>query len=352
MLKALELAERGRLTTWSNPWVGCVIVKDNEIIGEGFHSLRGQPHAEPNAIANCTIDPIDADVYVTLEPCSHYGLTPPCCELLVRKRVKRVFVALEDPDDNVKGRGIKFLADHGIETFVGLCRHEVELSMRPYLHHRKTGKPFVVCKVACGINGGINCVDGSSQWITGDEARKDVHKLRAESQAVLVGVGTVLADNPQLTVRGELSTKIKSQPLRVVIDPSGKSLAHPGLNIHDLTQAQTLIVTCTKDSVEADNLIKMPGETVDIDELLLNLGKRGILQILVEGGAETWSKFISQDKADLLVIYQAPKIMSGKNFYTGSFPDNIKDAENWNIEAYTPIGYDLKIVLTPPRRAI
>lgn len=335
------------MTTSPNPWVGCVVVKDGHIIGEGFHKYRGEPHAEPNAVVNCTVDPSDADVYVTLEPCSHYGLTPPCCELLAAKKVKRVYVALEDPDDKVKGRGIRYLNERHIETHVGLCRNEVERSMRPYLHHRLTGMPLVVCKVACGLNGNINCMDKSSQWITGEDARKDVHRLRAESQAVMVGVGTVLADNPQLTVRGDLSMKIKAQPLRVILDPSAKCIAMQHLNIHDPSQAPTLIVTCNTDIPDADNILKMPSP-IDMKLLLANLGKRGVLQILVEGGAETWTRLIEDGLVNRLIIYQAPKIMSGKNFFHGLRPASIKDVSNWKLERSTVLGEDVKIELMPP----
>lgn len=347
-MRALELAEMGRMTTWPNPWVGCVVVKNGDIIGEGFHRYRGEPHAEPNAIRNCKIDPHDADVYVTLEPCSHYGLTPPCCELLNSKKVKRVYVALEDPDEKVKGRGIRFLNDNGIETIVGLCRKEVERSMRPYLHHRLTGMPFVVCKVACGLNGNISCIDNSSQWITGDAARSDVHKLRAESQAVMVGIGTVLADNPKLTVRGEFATKIKAQPLRVILDPSGKSLSSKELNIHDEVQAPSLIVTSNGDVPDGASVFKMPDNAFDMKLLLAHLGKRGILQVLVEGGAETWTRLIEDGLVNQMVIYQAPKIMKGKNFFHGLRPSSIKDVTNWKLESSSVLGEDIKIELTPP----
>jgi len=354
MMKALELAERGRLTTWPNPWVGCVIVKNGIVIGEGFHRLRGEPHAEANAFMNCTVDPADSDVYVTLEPCSNYGnkLTPPCCELLVRKQVKRVYVALQDQDDKVKGRGIRYLNDQGIETIVGICQEQVQLSLRPYLHHRTTGKPFVICKVACGMNGNINCRDGSSQWITGDHARQDVHRLRAESQAVLVGVGTVFADNPQLTVRGEFCDRVKSQPLRVILDPSGRCFTNLSLNIHNLVDAETLIVTCNPNVLHSKTVLKMPGSVIDIDALLVHLGGRGILQLLVEGGADTWTRLIEGNHVNSIIIYKAPKILTGKNFYNGVWPENIKDVPSWTLESSTILGDDIKIVLLPPSGVI
>ena len=351
MLRAIELAAKGRLTTWPNPWVGCVIVKNGKVIGEGYHRIRGEPHAEPNAVCNATEDIEGSDVYVTLEPCSHHGLTPPCCELLTRMRVARVFVAQVDPDEKVSGRGINYLNARGISTFVGICNKEATYQLRSYLHHRRTGRPWVLGKIACSINGSINCLDGTSQWITSANSRSDVHRLRAESQAVIVGVKTVLADDPLLTVRGAEAANIKSQPLRVILDPRGRTLTEElsHLKVRNPKVSQSVFFT-TKETDSIQEIVNVPmieEGTINLDCVLSYLGKKGILQVLVEGGADTLSNFIQADLLNELVVYQAPTLFAGKNFFNGTFPSTISEVKSWNVDSCELLGQDIKLVMSP-----
>src|SRR2546421_3538656 len=201
MAAAVALGEQGRLTAAPNPWVGCVLVRDSEIVGRGFHRAAGEPHAEALALAQAGGRARGATAVVTLEPCTHFGRTPPCTPALVEAGVARVVVAVLDPDPRVSGRGVEELRAAGVAVDVGVGAAEAEASLRPYLHHRRTGRPLCLLKAAVSLDGRTAAADGTSQWITGPEARADSHRLRVESQAVVVGAGTALADRPALTAR-------------------------------------------------------------------------------------------------------------------------------------------------------
>ena len=180
MARAIALGSKGRITAPPNPWVGCVIVKDGIVVGEGFHQTAGEPHAEIHALQQAKEQAMGATVYVTLEPCVHHGRTPPCSDALIKAKVSKVFVALEDPDPRVRGKGIAFLKDAGIWVNLGLCRDEAVQSLQPYLHQRKTGRPFCIAKAAISIDGRTAASDGTSKWITPKEARADSHRIRAD----------------------------------------------------------------------------------------------------------------------------------------------------------------------------
>src|SRR5690242_13153488 len=201
MAEAVALGERGRLTAAPNPWVGCVVVADGEIVGRGFHRRAGEPHAEVHALREAGDRARGATAFVTLEPCAHQGRTPPCAPAMVEAGVRRVVVAVFDPDERVAGRGVEILRAAGVTVDVGAGAEAAAHSLAPYLHHRRTGRPLCLLKTAASIDGRTAAADGTSQWITGPEARADAHRLRAQSGAVVVGAGTAVADRPTLTWR-------------------------------------------------------------------------------------------------------------------------------------------------------
>jgi diaminohydroxyphosphoribosylaminopyrimidine deaminase/5-amino-6-(5-phosphoribosylamino)uracil reductase len=288
MGEALTLGRRVRTTTSPNPWVGCVIVPSGDgPAAEGSTQPPGGPHAERVALDLLGDGARGATVYVTLEPCSHHGRTPPCADALVAAGVARVVIALQDPDPLVAGQGIARLRRAGVEVVVGVGADGASASLAPYLHHRRTGRPWVVLKMAATLDGRTAAPDGSSQWITGPVARLDVQTLRAESDAIAVGAGTVRADDPSLTVRPGTASPddgpIGRQPLRVVVGraPAGARV-HPALE-HDGT----------------------------LEELLDLLGERGVLQLLVEGGAHLAHSWHAAGLVDHYVVYLAPALLGG-----------------------------------------
>jgi len=301
MQHALELSMKARVIAPPNPWVGCVITNDNEIVGEGYTQPPGQAHAEVVALKQAKEKARRSTVYVTLEPCSHFGRTPPCSNALIEAQVSRVVIGLEDPDCKVHGQGIAQLRAAGIEVITGVCSDLIRQSLAPYLHQRKTGRPYCIAKGAVSIDGRIGAVDGTSQWISSPEARHEAHRLRAESQAILVGAGTACKDLPRLTIRDIAQPPIKP-PLRVILDAQGKVLATGPL--FDTKDAPTLIFTtqeCPQQvkrsweqcGVEVAVISKAKdGIGVNLEEVVDILGKRGILQVLIEGGGSIIGAFM------------------------------------------------------------
>jgi diaminohydroxyphosphoribosylaminopyrimidine deaminase/5-amino-6-(5-phosphoribosylamino)uracil reductase len=325
MLRAVEAAARVRGTTSPNPWVGCVIVTAAGEEFEGATHPPGGPHAEAAALAAATAAGADlhgATAYVTLEPCSHYGRTPPCADALVAAGVARVVVGLADPDPDpqVAGRGLARLRDAGVEVEVGVAGDVVAEQLAPYLTHRRTGRPYVVLKLAASLDGRTAAADGSSRWITGEAARADAHRLRAESDAVLVGAGTVRADDPALTVRHVEGR----DPLRVVL---GK--APPDANVHP--------------SLEVSG---------DLGPILDDLGARGVLQLLVEGGATVAGAFHRAGLVDAYVLYLAPALFGGDDsagLFSGAGAATMADVWRGRITRVTPVGDDIRVDLRPVR---
>lgn len=295
MQLAISLGEKGRITAPPNPWVGCVIVKDGELIGEGFHKKAGEEHAEVNALRMAGARAKGASAYVTLEPCCHFGRTPPCVNALIEAKISKVFVALLDPDSKVAGNGIATLKKAGIEVSTDLLRHEAASSLEPYLHHRTTGLPFCVAKVAISLDGRTAAVDRSSQWITSEEARKDSHRIRAESQAILVGSQTALIDRPRLTVR-DVEPMPFRQPLKIVVDSSGQVI-----------EGFDLIFSCVKNPDVIQ--VSRTKEGVNLKEVLEILGKKGVMQVMVEGGATLLGSFLRSSLINKLVVYVGPRIL-------------------------------------------
>jgi len=349
MARALQLAARGMFTARPNPMVGCVLVKDGDVIGEGWHEQTGEPHAEANALQEAGDHAHGATAYVTLEPCAHSGRTPPCATALIEAGVTRVVVAMEDPFGEVSGRGLEMLREAGIETDVGLMQ-ETAASLNAgfisrVVHHR----PRVRLKVAASIDGAIAMASGESQWITGPEARADVQKLRAQSGAILTGIGTVLADDPSLNVRApDLDTR-DLQPLRVVLDSrlrmplTAAMLALPG---------QTL-VCCTGDHdgsrlEDAGAEVRdfgAHGQVVNVFEVLAALGEREINDVLVEAGPLLTGYLLEKDLVDELVIYQSPHIMGSNTrgmFQTPSWTA-LADRKNLDITDVRRVGVDTRI---------
>jgi diaminohydroxyphosphoribosylaminopyrimidine deaminase/5-amino-6-(5-phosphoribosylamino)uracil reductase len=281
MARAAAVGRAARFEAPPNPWVGALVVDARgTVIASGATEQVGGRHAEVVALDSAGHAAEDATLYVTLEPCAHTGRTPPCVDRVFAAGIARVVVGLEDPDHHVRGRGIELLRAAGLEVVVGVGAGELEVDLAAYLHHRRTGRPFVVCKWAASLDGRTAAPDGSSRWLTSPEARLDAHRLRAASDAVLVGAGTVRHDDPELTVRLDGEHR---QPLRVVLGDAPKDAkVQPCLEHHG-----------------------------SLSELLDDLGQRGILQLLVEGGASVSHEFVTQGLVDRFVIYLAPMLFGG-----------------------------------------
>lgn len=318
MLKAIKVGERGRITAPPNPWVGCVIVKNGIVIAEGAHMRAGTPHAEPVALAQTT-EARNSTLYVTLEPCAHHGRTPPCTQAIIKAGIARVVVGVTDPDPRVSGKGIEELRKAGIHVDCGIAEKEVRKSLAPYLHQRSHNSVYTVLKIACTLDGCMSAADGSSQWITGEDARNDAMRLRAESQAIVTGVGTVLVDNPKMNVRAPIVGS-QNQLLRVVLDTQGK--APPDAHIFNPDFGPSLLLTssqCPESVLKAfenrgveTKILPLDEGKISLVEALQFLSERGILQTLIEGGPTLTSAFLKKQLFQQLTAYIGPKIMGGK----------------------------------------
>ncbi len=322
MRRAIELAASVRARTSPNPWVGCVIVSGTSSF-EGAHLGPGQAHAEAAALAAAGEEARGATLYCTLEPCAHIGRTAPCVDAIVGAGVSRVVVGVVDPDPRVSGRGLARLRQAGIDVSVGVEAGAVEDQLAPYLKHRRTGRPWVVLKLAATLDGRVAAPDGSSRWITGPEARADAHRLRSESDAVLVGAGTVRSDDPELTVRPETGPRPERQPLRVVLGraPDGAKV-HPALELEG-----------------------------DLGQVLEDLGRRQILQVLVEGGPTVAHQFHTSALVDRYVVYLAPALLGGSDgrpAFEGPGAPTIGDLWRGRLRSVDRVGEDLRIELSPP----
>jgi diaminohydroxyphosphoribosylaminopyrimidine deaminase/5-amino-6-(5-phosphoribosylamino)uracil reductase len=315
MKRALSLARRGMGKTSPNPMVGAIIVKSDRIFGEGYYRQFGGKHAEVNAINKSVGNIRGATLYVTLEPCCHYGQTPPCTEAVIAAGIGKVVIGMLDPDKRVSGRSVEILREHGIECTIGILEDECRALNEAYIKHRSTGLPFVTVKFAQTLDGRIASSTGHSRWISSPSSRKLGHKLRTRHDAVLVGIGTVAKDNPQLTVR----LVSGRNPLRIVLDSSLR-IASDALVLTEQEKAKTLIaatpdaprsrsVTLDKMGIEVLTVPPDARGDVDLRQLLKSLGERNVSSILVEGGAETITSFLRLGLADRLVVFTAPRIM-------------------------------------------
>jgi diaminohydroxyphosphoribosylaminopyrimidine deaminase/5-amino-6-(5-phosphoribosylamino)uracil reductase len=356
MRQALALARAARRRTPPWPWVGCVLVRDGEVVGAGATgAFRRGDHAEVVALQAAGDRARGATAYVTLEPCDHHGNTPPCTAALLDAGVARVVIALEDPDARVAGRGVARLRAAGIAVTVGVGADDAARDLAPYLHHRRTGRSFVVAKIATSLDGRIAAADGSSQWITSEAARADAHELRADSQAVVVGAGTALADRPALTVRG-VTPAPEQAPWRVVIDARGRVPAEGPL--FDPAFGPTMVVTTDATApasldawqgAGAKVVTVGPGPSggVDLAATFAVLGAEGVVQALVEGGGTLLGALLDGGHAQRLVTYVAPLLLGvrGRPGYALDGPPSLAGARRLRLDAVTRLGPDLRVDL-------
>ena len=358
MQLALDLAKQGEFTTTPNPSVGCVLVKDGEVVGKGFHAKAGEPHAEVMALREAGENARGATAYVTLEPCSHFGRTPPCAKGLVQAGVSKVIAAMCDPNPQVAGKGLQILSDAGIQSAVGLLEENAEQLNKGFLKRMRTGKPFVQLKLAMSIDGKTAMASGESKWITGAQARADVQQYRAKASAILSTSQTVLADDPSLNVRWEeLPPDVKAgyaqeklrQPVRVILDSSHKvrsdfkvfSTESPVWLVGEDDYPLTGFPVFT-DYLQLD---RNQGET-RLQALMEELGKRQINTLWVEAGATLAGALIAENLVDELIIYMAPKLLGDQARDLCHLPNltQLADAPLWQLQSCEPVGDDLKLI--------
>jgi diaminohydroxyphosphoribosylaminopyrimidine deaminase / 5-amino-6-(5-phosphoribosylamino)uracil reductase len=317
MREALDLARRGAGTTSPNPMVGAVVVSGNRVVGRGFHVRPGTPHAETLAIDQAGDAARGATLYVTLEPCAHWGRMPPCTDAIIRAGIGRVVAAMQDPDPRVRGRGLRRLAEAGVETSVGTAGEGARRLNEAYVKHRTTGLPFVTAKWAMSLDGRIATRAGESRWISGAASRAFVHEVRAASDAILVGIGTVLRDDPQLTARGV--SPGSRQPARIVLDSTLR--IPPDARVLNRDRVPVLVATTSRARPDARRALEArgvevivadgPGGRVDIGLVCNELGRRGMMSLLVEGGGVVHGAFVDARAVDRFLIFMAPLIVGG-----------------------------------------
>ena len=358
MQLALDLAKQGEFTTTPNPSVGCVLVKDGKVVGKGFHAKAGEPHAEVMALREAGEKARGATAYVTLEPCSHFGRTPPCAKGLVEAGVSKVIAAMCDPNPQVAGKGLQILSDAGIQSAVGLLEENAEQLNKGFLKRMRTGKPFVQLKLAMSIDGKTAMASGESKWITGAQARADVQQYRAKASAILSTSQTVLADDPSLNVRWEeLPPDVKAgyaqeklrQPVRVILDSSHK--VRSDFKVF-LTESPVWLVgeddyplTGFPVFTEYLQLDRNQGET-RLQALMAELGKRQINSLWVEAGATVAGALIAENLVDELIIYMAPKLLGDQARDLCHLPNltQLAEAPLWQLQSCEPVGDDLKLI--------
>ena len=358
MQLALDLAKQGEFTTTPNPSVGCVLVKDGKVVGKGFHAKAGEPHAEVMALREAGEKARGATAYVTLEPCSHFGRTPPCAKGLVEAGVSKVIAAMCDPNPQVAGKGLQILSDAGIESAVGLLEENAEQLNKGFLKRMRTGKPFVQLKLAMSIDGKTAMASGESKWITSAQARADVQQYRAKASAILSTSQTVLADDPSLNVRWEeLPPDVKAgyaqeklrQPVRVILDSSHK--VRSDFKVFSTESPVWLVgeddypLTGFPVFTEYLQLDRNQGET-RLQALMAELGKRQINTLWVEAGATLAGALIAENLVDELIIYMAPKLLGDQARDLCHLPNltQLADAPLWQLQSCEPVGDDLKLI--------
>lgn len=348
MRRAIHLAQKGCGYTNPNPMVGAVIVKDGKIIGEGYHEKIGGLHAERNALKNCTEDPKGAEIYVTLEPCCHYGKTPPCTQALIEAGIKKVYVGNTDPNPKVDGGGIKILKEHGVEVETGILSEECRQINDIFFHYIQNEIPYIALKYAMTLDGKIATATGESKWITGETAREHVHKLRHRYAAIMAGIGTVLADDPMLNARIENG----NDPIRVICD-SNLRIPEDSQIVKTAKQIKTIIATVSDDEEKIKRLeengcqiIKNAPQNgkVDVKELLKQLRTMEIDSVLVEGGGILNESLIQNGCVHKVYAYIAPKLFGGEKAKTpveGEGIHKISDAVIFDELKATPLGRDI-----------
>ena len=345
MERALALAERARGRTSPNPMVGCVVVRNDRIIGEGFHASAGEPHAEVIALQEAG-DVSDATVYITLEPCSHEGRTPPCVNLLTERKPARVITAMKDPNPLVSGRGIQSLREAGIDVEVGLLEDAARQLNEAFIKYISTGQPLVIAKCGMSLDGKIATLSGDSRWVTGEESRYRVHQMRDQVDAILVGSRTIVQDDPSLTTR--LPRRESRNPVRVLLD-AGECLDTDRIVFRTPADAPTWVaVTEERDYPQADEVLKVPRGPggVDMVCLMQELGRREIASVLIEGGGSTLASAFEAGIVDKVMFFIAPKIIGGRRAVSaveGTGAERMKDVLMLRDMTATPLGQDILI---------
>lgn len=353
MKLAIDLAKATRGQTSPNPVVGSVVVNNGEVVGMGAHLRAGEAHAEVHALKAAGERAKGGTIYVTLEPCSHHGKTPPCADLIIEKGIAKVVVASLDPNPLVSGRGIERIKAAGISVETGILKEEADALNKVFFHYIKTRTPYVTLKTASSLDGKTATVTGESKWITGEKAILDVHQLRHEHDGILAGVQTIITDNPSLTTRLPNGGK---HPIRIVLDhqlriPEESTLLHDG-------QAPTWIITGNHiDSKKADRVrnsfvevFPLSSETINIEKVLMFLGEKGVTSLLVEGGSTVHGSFLKAGRFNEVISYIAPKLIGGKDaptLFGGEGISNIDEAVPLKIQSVEHIGEDIKITAVP-----
>jgi diaminohydroxyphosphoribosylaminopyrimidine deaminase/5-amino-6-(5-phosphoribosylamino)uracil reductase len=351
MARALRLAERGMNTTMPNPRVGCVIVRNGKIVAEGWHERAGEPHAEVHALRQAGDAARGADVYVTLEPCSHHGRTPPCAQALIDAEVSRVVAAMPDPNPKVSGNGLRLLQASGIVAVSGLMEAQSRQLNPGFIARMTRGRPWLTLKIAASLDGRTALANGASQWITGPEARSDVQRQRARSCAILTGISTVLADDPQLTVR---ELEIGRQPLRVVLDSHLRIL--PNARI---LQGGNTLIACIEGVGEKKAQLRAMGVTllelpesdgaVCLATLMRALAEREINEVLVEAGATLNGSLLRCGLADELLLYYAPVLLGSDARGMFNLPPLADMAQRIGLDilCFDRVGQDIRVRAKP-----
>lgn len=351
MDRALQLASKGLYTTHPNPVVGCVIVNNGRIVGQGWHEFAGQAHAEVIALKQAGKLAAGGTLYVNLEPCSHRGKTPPCVKAIIKANIGRVVIAIEDPNPKVNGAGIEELQGAGIVVKLGVRQEQARQINRGFLKRITTGFPWVTLKIATSLDGKTAMANGESQWITAQPARQDAHKLRAEAAAILTGIGTVLRDDPNMKAR---LAGVQRQPLRVILDTH---LSTPADAKILSGQGNALIITANSensaskilqnDSVEVVNMRRSNGK-MDLNEVMLELGKREINTILLEAGSRLSGSMLEAGLVDEIVVYMAPDLLGSdaRDMLEIAGLEQISDKVQLDYKEVTRVGRDLKLTLT------
>ena len=348
MSQALQLAEKGLYSTSPNPRVGCVIVHDSQVVGSGWHVSAGQPHAEINALDAAGTVARGATVYLTLEPCSHHGHTPPCVEALVKAKVAKVIIAMQDPNPLVEGKGLSLLKRSKIKVQIGLMKAEAEELNIGFVTRMRHNRPWVRMKIAASLDGKIALNNGSSQWITGEAARSDGHRFRARSCAVLTGIGTVLADDPQLTVR---LVETSRQPLKVIVDrrleiPINAKILHgDGELIFTAGASEERLIALSNAGARP---ILLPDEkgNVALTEMIQTLATFEINEVLIEAGSKLNGSLIRAKLVDELVIYLAPHIIGDAAQSMLNLPELTSLSEKYKLKIrdLRMVGQDIRII--------
>jgi len=351
MAQAISLAKKGRYTTDPNPRVGCVLVRDGAVIGQGWHVKAGQGHAEIEALKNLP-DAKGATAYVTLEPCSHQGRTPPCCDALIRAGVSRVVAAMQDPNPKVSGSGLEKLKEAGIEVICGVLQEDALALNRGFIKRMTENRPFVRSKLAMSLDGRTAMASGESKWITSNEARADVHRLRAESSAILTGINTVLADDPALNARIDEDVL---QPVRVVLDTH---LNMPVTAQMAKLPERSLILTCAQNQQKQSALqqagfevYQLPDKNgrLDLHAVMDFLGQQQINELLVEAGSVLNGALLAEGLVDEYVIYMASCILGdqGRGLFNLPGLQRMADKKQLKLRDVRQVGQDLKLTYTP-----